>query len=219
MTTLNFDKLNGLLPAIIQDAATGKVLMLGFMNREALEVTRKTGLATFYSRTRRQIWTKGETSGNFLKVMEIIPDCDGDTLLVKVTPQGPVCHTGNDTCFNETNGNTLGFIDYLEDIIENRKQASSDQSYTAKLLAAGTKRIAKKVGEEAVELALEAENGTDERLLDEATDLIYHTLVLLSSRNLKFSKVIETLRTRHTDSKVSNSEVEDFKRGEKQWGK
>ncbi len=219
MNTLNFDKLKGLIPAIIQDAATGKVLMLGFMNREALEVTRKTGLATFYSRTRRQIWTKGETSGNFLKVMEIIPDCDGDTLLVKVTPQGPVCHTGNDTCFNEPNSNNLGFIDYLEEVIENRKQASTGQSYTTKLLAAGTKRIAKKVGEEAVELALEAENGTDERLLDEAADLVYHTLVLLSSRNLKFSRVIETLRARHSDSKVTNSEVEDFKRGEKQWGK
>jgi phosphoribosyl-ATP pyrophosphohydrolase/phosphoribosyl-AMP cyclohydrolase len=219
MTNLNFDKLNGLLPAIIQDASTGKVLMLGFMNREALEVTRKTGFATFYSRTRRQIWTKGETSGNFLKVLEIIPDCDGDTLLVKVSPQGPVCHTGNDTCFNEPNSNTLGFIDYLEEVIENRKQAGTGQSYTAKLLAAGTKRIAKKVGEEAVELALEAENGSDDRLLNEAADLIYHTLVLLSSRNLTFNRVIETLKARHADSKVSDNEVENFKRGEKQWGK
>ncbi len=219
MTNLNFDKLNGLLPAIIQDASTGKVLMLGFMNREALEVTRKTGLATFYSRTRRQIWTKGETSGNFLKVLEIIPDCDGDTLLVKVSPQGPVCHTGNDTCFNEQNSNTLGFIEYLEGIIENRKQTGTEQSYTAKLLSAGAKRIAKKVGEEAVELALEAENGSDERLLDEAADLIYHTLVLLSSRNLAFNRVIETLKARHAESKVSDKEVENFKRGEKQWGK
>lgn len=219
MTTLNFDKLNGLLPAIIQDATTGKVLMLGFMNREALELTRKTGLATFYSRTRRQIWTKGETSGNYLKVSEIIPDCDGDTLLVKVTPQGPVCHTGNDTCFSERNASTLGFIEYLEEVIESRKQANSNESYTAKLLAAGSKRIAKKVGEEAVELALEAENGTNERLLDETADLIYHTLVLLSSRNLSFNRVIETLKARHSESKISDAQVENFKRGEKQWGK
>jgi len=219
MTNLNFDKLNGLIPAIIQDLSTGKVLMLGFMNREALEVTRKTGFATFYSRTRRQIWTKGETSGNFLKVLEIIPDCDGDTLLVKVSPQGPVCHTGSDTCFNEQNTSTPGFIEYLERIIENRKQASVEQSYTAKLFLAGAKRIAKKVGEEAVELALEAENGSDERFLDEAADLIYHTQVLLSSRNLSFERVIETLKARHAKLKVSDKEVENFKRGEKQWGK
>lgn len=219
MTNLNFDKLNGLLPAIVQDATTNKVLMLGFMNREALEVTRKTGLATFYSRTRRQIWTKGETSGNFLKVLEVIPDCDGDTLLLKVSPQGPVCHTGNDTCFNETNSNTTGFIEYLESVIENRKQLDVEQSYTAKLLSAGAKRIAKKVGEEAVELALEAETGSDEHLIDEASDLIYHTLVLLSSRNLKFNQVVDNLKKRHADSRVTENQVENFKRGEKQWGK
>ncbi|HON18158.1 MAG TPA: bifunctional phosphoribosyl-AMP cyclohydrolase/phosphoribosyl-ATP diphosphatase HisIE [Salinivirgaceae bacterium] len=219
MTNLNFDKLNGLIPAIVQDAFTNKVLMLGFMNREALEVSLKTGFATFFSRTRRQIWTKGETSGNFLKVLEIIPDCDGDTLLVKVSPQGPVCHTGNDTCFNEQNINTLGFIEYLESVIENRKQSTAEESYTAKLLSSGAKRIAKKIGEEAVELSLEAKNGTDQRLLDEAADLLYHMLVLLSSRNLTFNNVIETLKSRHTESKVSACDVENFKRGEKQWGK
>lgn len=219
MKALNFEKLDGLIPAIAQDACTNRVLMLGFMNREALEVTRKTGFATFYSRTRRQIWTKGETSGNYMKVLEIIPDCDGDTLLIKVSPQGPVCHTGSDTCFDEQNSNTLGFIEHLERVIENRKEANAEQSYTAKLLAAGSKRIAKKVGEEAVELALEAESGTDERLLDEAADLIYHTLVLLSSRNLNFSQVIDTLKLRHGETKASISEVENFKRGEKQWGK
>ncbi|MDI3527917.1 MAG: phosphoribosyl-AMP cyclohydrolase / phosphoribosyl-ATP pyrophosphohydrolase [Tenuifilum sp.] len=219
MTTLNFDKLNGLIPAIIQDAATNRVLMLGFMNREALEVTRKTGLATFYSRTRRQIWTKGETSGNYLKVAAIIPDCDGDTLLVKVNPQGPVCHTGNDTCFNEINRNSLGFIEYLESVIESRKDEQPDSSYTAKLFSAGNKRIAKKIGEEAVELALESETGSDERLLDETADLIYHTLVLLASRNLKFENVIDVLKNRHADSKASNDQIDNFKRGEKQWGK
>lgn len=219
MTKLNFDKMNGLIPAIIQDASTNRVLMLGFMNREALEVTRKTGLATFYSRTRRQIWTKGETSGNYLKVAEIIPDCDGDTLLVKAYPQGPVCHTGNDTCFNEVNRNSIGFIEYLENVIESRKEQKSESSYTAKLFSAGNKRIAKKVGEEAVEMALEAETGSDERLLDETADLFYHILVLLASRNLKFENVIEVLKSRHAAANISDEQIDNFKRGEKQWGK
>ncbi len=219
MTTLNFDKLNGLIPAIIQDAVTNRVLMLGFMNRESLEITRKTGFATFYSRSRRQLWTKGETSGNYLKVTEIITDCDGDTLLVKVIPHGPVCHTGSDTCFNKSNSSTLGFIEYLESVIESRRTARTESCYTAQLLSLGPKRIAKKVGEEAVEVALEAESGDMENLLNETADLIYHTLVLLASRNLNFAQVVNTLKTRHADAKFSSSEVENFKRGENQWGK
>ncbi len=219
MTSLDFQKLNGLIPAIVQDATTKHVLMLGFMNREALEITRKTGFVTFYSRTRKQLWTKGETSGHFLKVTDIIPDCDGDTLLLKVIPNGPVCHTGSDTCFNEQNNGSLGFIEYLENVIDNRKHENNEHSYTAKLLGLGSKRIAKKVGEEAVELALEAESGTDERLLDETADLIYHVLVLLSSRNIRFTQVIKTLKNRHDNIKPTAAEIENFLLGEKQWGK
>jgi len=144
MTSLNFEKLNGLIPAVIQNAATGTVLMVGFMNRESLEITKKTGLATFYSRTRHQLWTKGETSGRYLRVKEIIPDCDGDTLLVKALPDGPVCHTGSATCFGEENGSPLSFLAYLQEVIAARKADSPDESYTAKLLSKGPKLIAKR---------------------------------------------------------------------------
>lgn len=219
MTSLNFDKLNGLIPAIIQDASTNRVLMLGFMNRESLEKTRKTGFATFYSRTRRQIWTKGETSGNFLKVSDIIPDCDGDTLLIKAVPQGPVCHTGSDTCFEGENNFNIGFLNYLTNLIEGRKGASDSDSYTAKLLNAGPKKIAKKVGEEAVELALEAENSDTNRFIDEAADLMYHYLVLLSSRGLSLNEVVTRLKERHGERESIAAQVENFNRGEKQWGK
>lgn len=219
MVNLNFDKLNGLIPAVMQDAATDKVLMVGFMNREALEKTRRTGMVTFYSRTRRQIWTKGETSRNYLRVKEIIPDCDGDTLLVKALPDGPVCHTGNDTCFNEINERNLSFLNTLEDIIESRKEQLPDESYTAKLLDAGVKRIAKKVGEEAVELVQEAENPDNERFLSEAADLVYHIQVLLSARNLSLKDVSKTLKERHSAKKNPDEQEEEFKRGEKQWGK
>ncbi len=219
MTTLNFEKLNGLIPAIMQDASTNRVLMLGFMNREALENTKQTGFATFYSRTRRQIWTKGETSGNYLKVLDIKLDCDGDTLLVKVSPQGPVCHTGSETCFNETNSINIQFLEQLEQLIKERKNASPNESYTAKLLTDGPKRIAKKLGEEAVELALEAENGTKDRFLDESADLMYHLLVLLTAKGFSLTDIAERLKERHSQSKASKSEVDDFQRGEKQWGK
>ncbi len=219
MTNLNFDKLNGLIPAVVQDASTDKVLMVGFMNREALEKTRKTGMVTFYSRTRRQIWTKGETSRNYLRVQEILIDCDGDTLLVKALPDGPVCHTGNDTCFNEKNEGNLSFLTNLEGIIESRKSELPESSYTAKLLNAGLKRIAKKVGEEAVELVQEAENPDNERFLSEAADLIYHIQVLLSARNLSLSDVANPLKQRHSKSTNPDSQEEAFKRGEKQWGK
>ncbi|NHB69991.1 bifunctional phosphoribosyl-AMP cyclohydrolase/phosphoribosyl-ATP diphosphatase HisIE [Perlabentimonas gracilis] len=216
---LDFDKLNGLIPAVVQDAATDKVLMVGFMNREALEKTRQTGMVTFYSRTLRQIWTKGETSRNYLRVKDIIADCDGDTLLVKALPDGPVCHTGNDTCFNEVNQQNLSFLNTLEGIIESRKNQLPNESYTAKLLNAGVKRIAKKVGEEAVELVLEAENPDDKRFLSEAADLLYHLQVLLAARNLSLTDVSSTLKVRHTSNANADEQEEAFKRGEKQWGK
>ncbi len=219
MTNLNFDKLNGLIPAVVQDAATDKVLMVGFMNREALEKTRQTGMVTFYSRTRRQIWTKGETSRNYLRVKDIMPDCDGDTLLVKALPDGPVCHTGQDTCFNEINEGNLSFLSTLEDIIESRKDELPDTSYTAKLFNAGLKRIAKKVGEEAIELVQEAESNDNERFLSEAADLMYHIQVLLAARKLGLSDVAKTLRQRHSKKVNPTTQEDNFKRGEKQWGK
>ena len=219
MVNLNFEKLNGLIPAVVQDAATDKVLMVGFMNREALEKTRKTGMVTFYSRTRRQIWTKGETSRNYLRVKEIIPDCDGDTLLVKALPDGPVCHTGSDTCFNETNTGNLSFLNTLEGIIEARKEQLPNESYTARLLNAGIKKIAKKVGEEAVELVQEAENPDNERFLSEAADLMYHMQVLLLARNLSLKDVSKTLKERHSFQSNAKEQEEAFIRGEKQWGK
>lgn len=198
MTTHNFDKMNGLIPAIIQDASTNKVLMLGFMNEESLEKTKQTGLVTFYSRTKERLWTKGETSGNFLRVKEIIADCDNDTLIIKVIPDGVVCHTGSQTCFGEENISDLEFLNYLTELIESRKEVNQDNSYTSKLFAAGSKRIAKKVGEEAVELALEAENGEMDRFIDEAADLLFHTMVLLSSRNINLITIANRLKERHS---------------------
>lgn len=219
MTNLNFEKLNGLIPAIVQDYTTGQVLMLGFMNREALEITKQTGFVTFYSRTRRQIWTKGETSRNYLTVQSITPDCDGDTLLISAIPQGPVCHTGNATCFGNQVTSNVNFLEKLESIIESKKNEPIDASYTAKLLNLGSKRIAKKLGEEAVELALEAENGTVDRLIDEAADLMYHLQVLLVSRGLSISDVTEKLKQRHLKTKSINEMEESFVRGEKIWSK
>lgn len=219
MVSLDFEKLNGLIPAVIQDAATEKVLMVGFMNRESLEITRRTGLVTFYSRTRRQLWTKGETSKNYLRVKEIIPDCDGDTLLVKALTDGPVCHTGAPTCFGEENQSSISFLDYLQTVITGRKGSETDGSYTAKLLAKGPKKVAQKVGEEAVELALEAENGTDERFIDEASDLVYHLQVLLASRNFTLGDVAKNLETRHRKATATAKQIENFNIGEKQWGK
>jgi phosphoribosyl-ATP pyrophosphohydrolase/phosphoribosyl-AMP cyclohydrolase len=189
--------MNGLIPAIIQDASTNKVLMLGFMNTESLEKTKLTGLVTFFSRSRNELWTKGETSGNFLRVKEIITDCDNDTLLIKALPDGVVCHTGAQTCFGEENKSDLEFLNYLTNLIESRKESNQDESYTSKLFAAGSKRIAKKVGEEAVEVALEAENGELDRLIDESADLIYHLMVLLSSRDINLSNVVNRLKERH----------------------
>jgi len=197
---LNFEKLSGLIPAVVQDAVSDKVLMVGFMNSDAYVKTLESGLVTFFSRSRNQLWTKGESSGNFLRVVEILPDCDNDTLLIKALPDGPVCHTGADTCFNEKNEAGIGFLKKLEAVIESRRDAGEKESYTARLLAGGPRKAAKKVGEEAVELAMEAENPDTERFLDEAADLMYHLQVLLAARKLSLDDIGRVLAQRHSET-------------------
>lgn len=196
---LDFDKMGGLIPAIIQDSCTGKVLMLGFMNEEALAKTQEIGKVTFFSRTKNRLWTKGETSGNFLNVVSISADCDNDTLLIKVKPVGPVCHTGSDTCFGETNETDLFFLSYLQDFIDRRKQEMPEGSYTTSLFKKGVNRMAQKVGEEAVETVIEATNGTDEGFLYEASDLIYHLIVLLTSKGHRIEELAQELKKRHKE--------------------
>ena len=199
--TIDFDKMQGLVPAIIQDAQTNKVLMLGFMNKEAYEKTVETQKVTFWSRTRNTLWTKGETSGNYLEVVEILNDCDQDTLLIKVKPLGPVCHTGADTCWNETNTpNPLLFLSELSDFIEKRYREQPEGSYTTTLFRDGLNRMAQKVGEEALELVIEATNGTDERLIYEGADLIYHLIVLLASKGYRIEDLARELSDRHSDT-------------------
>lgn len=194
---LNFDKMNGLIPAIIQDDCTRKVLMLGFMNKEAYDKTVETGKVTFYSRSRQTLWTKGETSGNFLHVVSIKADCDNDTLLIQVKPEGPVCHTGTDTCWGEKNEGDIFFLSYLQDFIEKRHKEMPEKSYTTSLFQSGVNRMAQKVGEEAVETVIEATNGTDDRLVYEASDLIYHLIVLLTSKGLRIEDLARELKKRH----------------------
>lgn len=186
---------DGLVPAIVQDAVTNKVLMLGFMNEPAFDKTNAEGKVTFFSRSKQRLWTKGETSNNFLLVKEIISDCDNDTLLIKASPTGPVCHTGSDTCFNENN--SLFSLEKLEDIISNRKNNPSDSSYTSSLFAKGINKIAQKVGEEAVELVIESKDDNKEKFLGEAADLLYHYLVLLQAKNYKLEDVVNLLAQRH----------------------
>jgi len=195
MNTLNFDKQNGLLPCIIQDATTNKVLMLGFMNKEAYEKTLQEKRVTFYSRTKERLWTKGETSGNYLEVVEITEDCDQDTLLIKVNPTGPVCHTGADTCFNESN--TEWTLTQLEKLIQQRKANPKEGSYTTSLFQSGINKVAQKVGEEAVELIIEAKDHDQSKFLNEAADLMYHFLVLLAAKNATLMEVENTLKERH----------------------
>lgn len=195
---LDFDKGDGLLPAIVQDSATCRVLMLGFMNREAYRLTVETEKVTFYSRTRGRLWQKGERSGNFLQVTGIIPDCDNDTLLIKARPAGPVCHTGEDTCFGEDNFSVKNFLWQLEDLIRERGANPSGDSYTSYLLGEGAGKIARKVGEEACETVIEAVGGEDSGLVEESADLIYHLLVLLACRGISLNRVIGTLYRRHT---------------------
>ncbi len=194
---LDFEKTAGLIPAIIQDNETNKVLMLGYMNEEALVETQRSGKVTFFSRTKNRLWTKGEESGNFLYVVSITDDCDHDTLLVKVNPVGPVCHTGSDTCFKETNKEDILFLKYLQDFINKRYQEKPEGSYTTSLFNDGVNRMAQKVGEEALETVIEAVNGTDDRLIYEASDLIYHLIVLLTSKGLSIEDLARELKSRH----------------------
>lgn len=196
---IDFEKMGGLVPAIVQDDRTARVLMLGYMNREAYEKTLATGLVTFFSRSRQVLWTKGETSGNLLHLQSIAVDCDGDALLVKATPDGPVCHTGTDTCWGETNsGNPLMFLAELQDFIETRHREMPEGSYTTSLFRDGLNRMAQKVGEEALETVIEATNGTPERLIYECSDMFYHLIVLLTSKGLRIEDVARELQVRHS---------------------
>jgi phosphoribosyl-ATP pyrophosphohydrolase/phosphoribosyl-AMP cyclohydrolase len=199
---MDFNKLDGLIPAVIQDARTNRVLMLGFMNPEALERTRSEGKVCFYSRTKNRLWTKGEESGNFLHVVDILEDCDRDTLLIKANPAGPVCHTGQDTCFNEVNSQKtdtagIGFITQLQELIHTRKTEMPEGSYTTSLFNRGINKIAQKVGEEAVELLIEAKDDNDDLFVNEAADLLYHFLVLLSAKDKDIRDVAAVLEQRH----------------------
>jgi len=188
---------DGLVPAVIQDFKTQKVLMLGFMNDEAVKKTEETGLVTFYSRSKKRLWTKGEESGNHLQLRQMLVDCDSDTLLIKVEPTGPVCHTGADTCWSEKN-HAEDFLVYLEDIINLRKKADPQVSYVAKLHSKGVNKIAQKVGEEAVELVIEAKDENKDLFLGEAADLLFHFLILLNAKGYNLQSVINVLKDRHS---------------------
>ena len=194
---IDFDKYSdGLVPAIIQDANTNKVLMLGFMNEAALNKTNEIKKVTFFSRSKNRLWTKGEESGNFLLLEDIKVDCDNDTLLIKANPVGPVCHTGADTCWNEKN-TTDNFLLDLENIITNRKNNPSEKSYTSSLFAKGINKIAQKVGEEAVELVIEAKDNNNDRFVNEAADLLFHYMILLQAKGFTIDDVLTTLKQRH----------------------
>lgn len=196
---IDFEKMNGLVPAIVQDATTRKVLMLGYMNKDAYQKTIDTKKITFWSRSRKTLWTKGETSGNYLHLSSIKADCDQDALLIEAHPDGPVCHTGTDTCWGEENtANPLLFLEELQDFIEKRHEEMPESSYTTSLFKDGLNRMAQKVGEEALETVIEATNGTNERLIYEASDMLYHLIVLLTSKGLRIEEVAEELQTRHT---------------------
>lgn len=187
---------DGLVPAIIQDAATLRVLMLGYMNQEALDKTLQEKKVTFFSRSKQRLWTKGEESGNFLLLQDVKVDCDNDTLLIKANPVGPVCHTGADTCWNEVNVSN-DFLAKLESVITDRKNNPSEKSYTASLFAKGINKIAQKVGEEAIEIVIEAKDNNEELFLNEAADLLFHYLILLSAKGYQLSNVLNVLKERH----------------------
>ena len=189
---------DGLVPAIIQDAQTKNVLMLGYMNEEALEKTKKTGKVTFFSRSKQRLWTKGEESGNFLNLVDLKIDCDKDTLLISVNPQGPTCHKGTDTCWGEKNAPDMPFLEHLEEVISNRKNNPEDEkSYVASLFKSGINKIAQKVGEEAVETVIEAKDNNDDLFLNESADLLFHYLILLQAKGYKLQDVVEVLKNRH----------------------
>ena len=197
MDTVDFEKGQGLVPAIVQDAGTGKVLMLGYMNKISLEKTLEDKKVCFFSRSRQGLWTKGESSGNFLHLVDIFLDCDADTLLIKARPEGPTCHTGAETCFKEENIGNLAFIVQLAATIRNRKQNPSEGSYTTSLFKKGINKIAQKVGEEAVELVIEAKDDDREKFKNECADLIYHLLVLLEQKEISLTEVVDVLIQRH----------------------
>jgi phosphoribosyl-AMP cyclohydrolase / phosphoribosyl-ATP pyrophosphohydrolase len=195
---IDFDKGRGLVPVVVQDASTLKVLMLAYMNEEAYNRTKASGRATFFSRSRNELWEKGETSGNWLEVIDISADCDRDTLLLMVKPKGPVCHTGQDTCFNEVNNRSIAFLEKLDNLILARKRDMPEKSYTTSLFRAGINKVAQKVGEEAVELIIEAKDNDDKLFLNEAADLLYHMLVLLRHKDFSVNDVIDVLEKRHS---------------------
>ena len=196
---INFNKNNdGLVPAIIQDAETKNVLMLGYMNQEAYEKTIDTNKVTFYSRTKNRLWTKGEESGNFLHLVDIKNDCDEDTLLISVNPQGPTCHKGSDTCWDENNDQYYGFLSELESIIKSRKENQEDStSYVASLFRKGINKVAQKVGEEAVEVVIEAKDDNEELFLNESADLLFHYLILLQAKGYTLNDIVDVLKSRH----------------------
>jgi len=194
---IDFSKGDGLVPAIIQDAQTDKVLMLGYMNEAAVEQTKKTQQVTFFSRSKNRLWTKGETSGNYLNLVSIAVDCDQDALLVKVNPVGPACHTGSDTCWEEDNRNDLQFLSYLTDVIKERRKADPSTSYTAQLFARGINKLAQKVGEEAVEVVIEAKDNNDELFKNESADLLFHYMMLLEAKGFGLTDIIHILKSRH----------------------
>ena len=193
---IDFKKMNGLVPAIVQDAISGKVLMQGYMNEAALAKTQESGKVTFFSRSKERLWTKGETSGNFMELVSMTDDCDGDSILIQANPIGPVCHTGSDTCFDEVNSSKTGFIDQLRAIIKDRKNNPSDKSYTASLFAKGINKIAQKVGEEAVEIVIEAKDDNKDLFLGEAADLMFHYLILLEAKGYELDEVMDVLIAR-----------------------
>ncbi len=195
---VDFKKSGGLVPVVVQDSVTLKVLMLAYMNNEAYELTKKNGKATFYSRSRNEIWEKGETSGNWLEVKDILSDCDGDTLLLLVEPKGPVCHTGTDTCFGGLNIRDLSFLGRLDELIAKRKSEMPENSYTTALFKAGINKVAQKVGEEAVELIIEAKDNNQKLFLNEGADLLYHLIVLLRHKGYSLSDVVSVLEKRHS---------------------
>ncbi len=195
VSSVDFVKVNGLVPVIVQDAETKSVLMLGYMNEAALEKTLAEKRVTFYSRTKERLWTKGETSGNFLNLVDLQLDCDQDTLLALVNPIGPTCHTGTDTCFGTENEGE--FVRHLEKVIQQRRDEPNEESYTASLFKKGINKVAQKVGEEAVELVIEAKDDNEELFLNEAADLLYHYLVLLAAKGYEWEDVMKVLRSRH----------------------
>jgi phosphoribosyl-ATP pyrophosphohydrolase/phosphoribosyl-AMP cyclohydrolase len=194
---IKYDAITGLVPAIIQDAQTKNVLMLGYMNQEAYEKTLTSQRVTFFSRSKQRLWTKGEESGNFLQLVDIKNDCDDDTLLISVNPKGPTCHKGSDTCWNAENDQRFGFLSTLEKVIKDRKVNPTDDSYVASLFKKGINKIAQKVGEEAVEVVIEAKDTNEQLFLDEAADLLFHYLILLQAKGYVFNDIVNVLKDRH----------------------